>query len=65
MASKSADLVSGTSSTGLFIFDPIWGGGGGGGAEFINGGGGGINESSRNNFKIMCITQAMLFVGSI
>lgn len=42
MASKSADLVSGTASTGLLIFDSIWSGG----AAFINGGGGGIKMSS-------------------
>jgi hypothetical protein len=48
IASRSADLVSGTlamASTGLLTFDnSICGGGGGGGAAFISGGGGGINE---------------------
>lgn len=50
MASKSADLVSGTASIiGLFVFDDsICGGGGGGGTAFINGGGGGIKKSSEN-----------------
>lgn len=52
MASKSADLLSGTlatASTGLLTFNnSICGGGGGGGAELISGGGGGINELSKN-----------------
>lgn len=47
MASKSADLVSGTASTGLLLINSICGGGGGGGAAFINGGGGGIKNSSK------------------
>lgn len=48
IASRSADLLSGTlatTSTGLLTIDnSICGGGGGGGAAFIRGGGGGINE---------------------
>lgn len=49
MASKSADLVSGTVSTGLLIFDnSICGGGGGGVVSFISGGGGGMKKSSKN-----------------
>lgn len=51
MASNSADLVSGTASTGLLLVNSICGGGGGGGAAFINGGGGGIKMSS--NIKIL------------
>jgi len=47
MASNSADLVSGTASTGLLLVNSICGGGGGGGAAFINGGGGGIKMSSK------------------
>jgi len=47
IASKSADLVSGTASTGLLLVNSICGGGGGGGAAFINGGGGGIKISSK------------------
>lgn len=47
MASKRADLVSGTASTGLLLVNSICGGGGGGGAAFINGGGGGIKDSSK------------------
>lgn len=49
MASKSADLVSGTVSASLFTFDDsICGGGGGGATTFISGGGGGgIKKSSK------------------
>lgn len=47
IASKSADLVSGTVSTGLFIFDNSIGGGGGGAVTFISGGGGGMKKSSK------------------
>lgn len=49
MASKSADLLSGSISRGLVTFNnSICGGGGGGGAAFSGGGGGGgINLSSK------------------
>lgn len=48
MASKSADLGSGDTSTGLFNLGiSICGGGGGGGTALIRGGGGGILKSPK------------------
>lgn len=48
IASKSADLLSGSAGLLIFICDSIWGGGGGGGVKFISGGGGGGTKNSSN-----------------